>query len=522
MTKILFIHPKFPVNKRHKLVLPISAARIAAYLKKYNTDIELFSFDAHFNNSTNESVLEYVKEINPDIVAMGFWTCQAPHVYELSKEIKKQNEKIIIIHGGIHVTFNYQESLETSDIAILGEAEKTFSDTINAIQNNISYDKIPGIAFKNPKVVKTQSQPLIEDLNTIPMPLYKLFDIKSYIPHEKFRDLHVVGGKRMPIIGSRGCPYDCNFCLSPQMWHKRVRFRSPKKIIEELEYVYKEFNLSNFQFYDDNFLINREFLTEFCYLVEKLEFKIQWVCLSRAEHIIQNKDLLDSIKKAGCVGIEMGLESGDNKIQDNLSKGQSMDMLKAAIKLQQDHGLFPLYTIMAFCPGETISSFEVLRSFVETQMPETTTHNHFGSESYITLGQFATPYAGTEFFNNRHEQGMTLVDDWSDYFHHQLNFIPNSLLQDIPITKKPITKEAIKHCVEIANNSLFKYFPDNKNDLDMENIAKKFFSNCDGKNNFEEIASIISKELNIDTTKTLRFCAVSAIVLAQERFIGSR
>lgn len=524
-TKILFLHPPFPVNHRHKLVIPISPCQIASFLYKDNKDVEMIGLDAHIDELTDEEVLEKIKEFNPDVVGIGYWTCQATYVYNISKKIKEMNKNILIVHGGIHASFMSEEALDYCDVAVIGEAEKTFAELIKAKQNEVPFDYVDGICFnKDGEKHLTEERALIEDLDSLPYPAFELFDMQKYLDSEKLRQLHVVGGKRMPILASRGCPYNCSFCLSPVMWRRKVRWKSPDNVISQIKRMNKEFGFTDFQFYDDNFLINRKFLDEICDKIMELDFEIRWVCLSRASHVIKEKDILPKLKKAGCVGIEMGLETPDNKILTKINKEQDIDLVGQAVILQREAGLSPLYTLMVFNPGETISSIRKQREYIEQKIPESLKYDNFGAASYMTLGQFATPPPGSPFFRERKEEGVLLIDDWSDAFHHQINFLPNTFLSSKPFPFRPLSGESVDHCVDAAQRSLFKYFPGDR-DVEIENksvmrqIVPKYYSLSDGKRSIKEIADKITKDTRGDAARDLRFIALATIVLSQDKTI---
>ncbi len=523
--KILFVYPPFPVNNRHTLVIPISLCQIAAYLVQHNPGVELSAIDAHIERLEKENILAQVAKYAPDVVAFGYWTCQAPFVYDLSKDIRNLSSHIKVVHGGIHPTFSIEESLQYGDFVVIGEGERTFSQLIQAMQENRAFETVKGLAFKkDDKVILTSPQPLIENLDEIPIPAFELFEIKKYIESDRFQQLHVVGGKRMPVFASRGCPYDCHFCLSPAMWRKTVRWRSPGNVLDEIKKLHNMFGLTNFQFYDDNFLLNRKFVEELCKGIPALRFDIKWVALSRAKDVVENRAILKTIKKAGCVGIEMGIETSDNEVLKKINKRQEIDLVDTAVNLQRDAGLSPLYTIMVFSPGETISSIREVRAYIEEKIPESISYRFFGAAPFITLGQFATPYPGSCFYENRLTEGIVLGDDWSDMFHHQINFLPNTFLDDVPVIKGSPSEETIEQCVKTAEISLFKYFPGNEkveeeNRREMKDIAVKLYSLSNGKKSIREIAEQISAERRIDRTKVFRFVAIAIIVLAQKRII---
>ncbi len=525
-TKILFIHSPFPVNHRHKLVLPISISQIASFLRDNNKNVDLSLLDAHINVLTEEDILEYIAEKKPEIIGFGYWTCQAPFVFNLSKKIKESYPEITLIHGGIHASFSFKETLDYCDVVVIGEGEKTFSDLIYAKQNNLNLENIRGIVFKNKgKIIKTAPQFPLINLDELPLPAYDLFDLNKYIKGN-LRELHVIGGKRMPLFSSRGCPYNCNFCLSPKMWGKNVRWKSVQKVINEIIHLNKSYGFTRFQFYDDNFLLNRSFVEELCEKILQSGSDIKWVALSRAIHVIENQDLLLKMKKAGCVGVEMGLETADDYILEKINKEQKINLIDKAVILQREAGLKPLYTAMVFCSGETISSISKFRDYIEKKIPESVEYSFFSPIKFISLGQFFTPYPGSDFFNNHLEEGMVLSLNWEDFFHHQINFLPNSLLEDIPIRTGRLDDKVIDDCLKVAEISLFRYFTGNQNQDEynkelMERVCKRFFSLIDGKRKIIEISQLVSDEDNIELATILRFIALNTIVLAQEKKISS-
>src|SRR3989338_6475585 len=161
----------------------------------------------------------------------------------------------------------------------------------------------------------------------------------------------------MPVIGSRGCPYNCSYCVSPLIWLREVRWRSPENVIEELKEIIKKFQIPQFHFWDDNFLLNREYVIGLCEGILKENLKIKWIGLTRASHVQKNKDLIDLLAKAGCIGLEVGIESANPETFLQIHKEENLAVIEEIAKLQKDNGMYPLFTYMAFNPGETINGY---------------------------------------------------------------------------------------------------------------------------------------------------------------------
>ncbi|GAI51503.1 unnamed protein product, partial [marine sediment metagenome] len=122
---------------------------------------------------------------------------------------------------------------------------------------------------KNGKVVINQLRPLISDLDSLPMPAYHLLPMDKYPYHQ--------------MLGSRGCPYNCIFCASPEFWRRKVRFRSYKLVVDEIEYLIKNYGLKEFDFKDDVLFLNKKWTRNLCNELLKRNIDIRWNCLGRVD-----------------------------------------------------------------------------------------------------------------------------------------------------------------------------------------------------------------------------------------------
>jgi radical SAM superfamily enzyme YgiQ (UPF0313 family) len=299
------------------------------------------------------------------------------------------------------------------------------------------------------------------------------------------------------------------------MWKRRVRWRSPENVIEEVKKWMEEYGVNNFHFWDDNLLINPSWVKEFCETVIKKRIKINWVGLSRASHINRNRKLLKLMKKAGCVGIEIGVESANPETLLKINKGQTISDIALAVKNQEEAGLTPLCTLMAFNPGETIDGYYLQNLFM---------NKYFNPYPFkrVFLGQFATPYPGTEFFINADKFGVLLTREWAELNHFCISFIPNSLLQDRPrrILKKP---SITAYLLTTAAAMMLRHeaFPNGlpkiellKRAIDHMKVMRFFYKLCDGKQTTMQIAKKISRKFKMDRKGAMRTTVFITLVLA--------
>ena len=277
--KITLVRPYFSNNPYEP---PLGPAILAGYLQEKGKEVEILDFEA-IGIKTKEQIRKKIKEQNPRIVGISFFTYDrfsAVEVAEVAKELGK-----IVIAGGIHVTFDPVGTLNavpSIDIAVLGEGEQTLDELITALEHGTSFEKIKSIAYrKDGKVLVNGYRELIADLDILPMPAYHLLPMDKYPYHQ--------------ILGSRGCPYNCIFCASPEFWRRKVRFRSPEKVADEIEYLVNNYGNKEFDFKDDVLFINREWTRKLCNEIVKRKLEIKWNCLGRVDVI--DKDLFRLMRK---------------------------------------------------------------------------------------------------------------------------------------------------------------------------------------------------------------------------------
>jgi hypothetical protein len=341
--------------------------------------------------------------------------------------------------------------------------------------------------------------------------------------------LHVVGGKRVPVIGSRGCCYNCSYCVSPFMWGGQVRWRSAKNVFAEMKEIIERFRIRQFHFWDDNLLLNIKYINELCHEIINSNLGIKWVGLSRASHIVANKRILGLLRDSGCVGLEVGIESVDEKTFKNIKKGEALQTLKEACRLQKENGLYPLFTYMSLNPGENIDTYYYQSIFIDQILSGLPWCNFFHPLPIpVYIGQFCTPHVGTRLFDEVKDLGLNLRESWQDCNHHTINFIPNSLLEDIPV--KMVSKLGEKEyiiCVKAAWSWIYELFP--SGDALFNQALKRagylrfvleFFRLCSGKT-VKEISLLLAKRLHISNKKSFQYSAITIIVLAQLGIIRS-
>ncbi len=358
--RILLIQPPhtFDGGSRAAEGIPLGRAYIGKVLLNEGYDVEVL--DIWLNQFNKEQTIEKIKGLDYDIAGIGAFSTQYSYVKWLSETLKKHNDGLIFL-GGTLPTFSAELVLRNTevDICIMGEGEETVRDLTGNINN---LGNVAGIVFKEgDKISKNPLRPPIKNLDEIDFPAWELFDVEKYI----ILNRESTGNRRaMPLISGRGCPYNCQFCSKTLF--KGYRCRSVGNIIEEIKTLIDRYNINYIDFVDDLVVINKRRISELCDAIGPLN--IEWSCQGRVN--IVNVEILKRMKKAGCVGVGYGVESGSQKILNNMNKQITVQQSKEAVINTIKCGMTAYVQMMYGYPGETKETLEETIHFFD-DLPHT-------------------------------------------------------------------------------------------------------------------------------------------------------
>ena len=338
----LLINPPREIPQRADFP-PMGLAYIASCLKQ--SGIEACVLDA--SALSWEMLRKMVSEKAPYIVGISCWTVERGQSFKTARIVKETVPDVKIIIGGHHATAfpEHMFKLACADVVVIGEGERTAVDLVRALLNNENLRKIKGIAHQEDgKVIITQSRDFIEDLDTIPLPSYDDFNFDKYL------GLSETKGRTAAIITSRGCSNKCVYCSASKFWKRKWRARSAKSVLDEIQWLYGDYSVKNFFFFDDNFTVRKERVMEICQGIMERKLDIKWVAESHVTHI--DKEVLICMKKSGCYRIDYGVESGSPKILENIKKNQTVEQIEEAFRLTYEVGINPRALLMVGNPGE--------------------------------------------------------------------------------------------------------------------------------------------------------------------------
>ncbi|MBF0546586.1 MAG: B12-binding domain-containing radical SAM protein [Candidatus Riflebacteria bacterium] len=526
---LLLIQPPLPDNQRQKRLVPIGLACLAAFLREKleKTNFNIGILDSQSQNLSIAKTLEIATKWPWNMVGISFMTSQADIAKNLAKALKKNLRGVELIAGGNHPSADPESVSSSFDYIVLSEGEETLLEIVRKRMQGESVDEVMGLALLNTdgKLVRNPDRPFIENLDSLPDMAWDLLPVESYD-----WPLHVVGGKRLPVMASRGCPYGCSFCGSPGHWRRKVRYRSPRRVFLEIQNLQRIYKTDYFHFKDDNFGINAVFVKELCEMILEANLGITWICTDRAAHVIRNRELLPLMRKAGCIGIEIGIESADPEAYASVNKEQELDEALQAIKLQKENEMVPQYTYMVFAPGETLATYYFQKTLFDQIHDGDAPPKFFQPLPFkLYIGQFATAYPNTGFHRDRKSLGLDLLHDHDLAHHFNITFLPFSLLNDIPYwTVEKLEERDFEQFGIAVWQAFYAQFPGRLPNRrlamriwDMLQGLASFFRSCDGSRTLEKAAGYVADELNWSGDKALRICSLAAYLFAQQGMVRS-
>jgi radical SAM superfamily enzyme YgiQ (UPF0313 family) len=416
--KILFINYD---NESSANIPPVGACYVAAYARKHGfDDITYYSQDIY--HYTEEHLTQYLSANHFDIAAIGFVAGYYQHrkALNLCAAINKASHRPFVVLGGQGPTPEpaYYLEVTKADAVVMGEGELPFLNLLKALESGSSLERVRGIAYRNGKdiVVNPRENP-IENLDSIPIPYYDILPMEYYV-NKKLYNMAPTD-RMMFIAGSRGCNYSCNFC---QRMEQGIRFRTPGNIVEEIQKYQKEYKISYVVFLDELFMYSQKRVFELTEAFLKADLKIKYFVTGRLN--IVNAEILDMLKRSGCVYIDYGIEQFDNNALAGMNKRLTEDIITKGIELTQAKGLPIIFDIIFGNVGDSKKSLRKTLDFFKK-------YNDYGQFRTIRP---VTPYPGTKLYYHAIEKG--LLKGPADFYEKHVNLeLPVVNFTDIPLNE---------------------------------------------------------------------------------------
>jgi anaerobic magnesium-protoporphyrin IX monomethyl ester cyclase len=335
--KIWLIYPYFIEQRIHSeeiAAVPMGLYYVGAMLKSRGHAVEILNW--HARPDRPETIRAALAAGQPDLIGFSILHANRWGAIDIARTAKALNPDVPVVFGGVGATFLWEHLLthfEQVDYIVLGEGEYTLLRLVQALENSATTTQlaaIPGLALRTSAgPVKTADPTPIQDLDALPPPA-RYFD---------FQHLSL----------TRGCPGRCTFCGSPGFWGRRVRSHSADYFVDQLTLLAAR-GITFFYVSDDTFTLDGERVIQVCRQIIQRGLKITWQAISKVNAV--NAEMLYWMRKAGCVQISYGVESGSAQIRRLLCKDIRSNQIRRAFDLTVAHGLMARAYFIYGCPGE--------------------------------------------------------------------------------------------------------------------------------------------------------------------------
>ena len=373
-------------------VIPIGLEYIAAAIEDVVEDVNIIDMGLE-----QAPLQHFLTSFRPDLVGITMSATDHNEGLRLAK-IAKENGYTTVL-GGYHPTAIPDELLSHPqvDLIVRGEGEYTMKELVQ----KDSQKGVLGLSYKEDgKILHNGDRPLIHDLDSLPFPARHLrrHKYEDHVAIDKEREKDV-------ISMSRGCLGRCSFCCEPSMSGGRQRFRSPENVMRELLEIssfHKESPL-NITVTDPNFIGSPKRIERLCDLLSQHKLDIRFSVLTRVDSVVRNPELVKKMCENGILSYEMGIESPKAEDLKNTQKGITLEMQRKAVEILRSNGAWAGGTFVIGLPNQTeeeIMQFPLYAKELDL--------------SAVAFG-IATPFPGTEFYEEQERHGLIVEEDWTKY-----------------------------------------------------------------------------------------------------------
>lgn len=413
--KVLLIFTKINSNSQWH----VGFSYISAVLKENGHSVELMEMENYDRDIRN--LLYKIEKYEPGVIGITANTHQFPYAKKIARDIKEKFNFLIFI-GGVHTTLKPESIKEEKAIdgVCIGEGELSFLKLVNRIQEKKPYFDIENFWFRDgEQIIKNAPGSLLQDLDSLPIPDRAIF---KYFSQE---------GERAPrFIFSRGCPFECTYCCNHAF--KKIykglgtfmRWRSVDMAIEEIKKAKQKYNFRHFKLDDDTFSLNKVWMNEFCEKAAAQNWSLTFECNVRPGTI--DEEGIRSLKKAGCVMIKVGVESGNPELRKKiLGRNFSNEDIIKVFDISKKIGVKTFSFNMIGVPGETPETIKETINLNRRIMPDKMQATVF------------YPYAGTVLGDRCLKEGYIKKN-------HEDSYMEKSILE-LPTVSKRKVEKAVKN-----------------------------------------------------------------------------
>jgi len=427
---------------------PLGLAYLSAFLKKHGYEVKIFDANlmaikgftlGHYSRlaEVENELVAAINDFGPDVVGIG---CPFHFMYRTAhrvvEQVKRKMNNVVTVMGGAYPTISPEVALldRNLDFAILGEGEKPFLKLLEAINGRGTFNALTAIAYRDSTgqpVVKRDFD-LLESLDELPMPDRTDLALEDYYRYgrhiiQKFEEHEGKELKLTTITGTRGCPFNCSFCMSRQLWSRRLRIRNPESVLDEIEFLKREHGIEWFSFNDDTILLNRRFSRRLLRGMIERKLDIYWIPVAGMNVRYLDEEMIALAMESGCRMFNLGIESGSPQTLTTIRKPVNIDEVFRVVNMIRKHkNAYIAGFFMLGFPEET-----------EEQFFETV---RFGKALACDWNFYAcvTPFPGSDLYYEAKANGMLpkSIEDDFEKFHYRSYILNPRYMSNAFVTRE--------------------------------------------------------------------------------------
>jgi len=325
---------------------------------------------------------------------------------KLSRAIKARFPTTPVVWGGWHPSILPEQCIASGavDAVVIAQGEGTFRELLDAIDDRDRWPDIPGLCVRNSNgsPQRTAPRPLAK-MDQFPAARYEILDVETYFKHK--------GKRQIDYSSSRGCPYKCTFCADPLVYESKWTGLAAERVLDELQQLYGRYGMTEVFFLDDDLFASLKRIQALASEFIRAKIPFQWKGAARADELCRlPEEFFEVLRESGCARINIGAESGSQRMLDRIKKQYRVDQILTAARRAGQAGISLSYSFIAGFPGETERDFQSTVDVLRKIRRE--------SSSIEAHVYFYSPYPGTELVRELEQLGMRLPDrleDWDNF-----------------------------------------------------------------------------------------------------------
>ena len=400
-----------------EIMLPFGPAYLAAYLRQEGFDVSFIDAlgegmhqytplddlpNSFLRGLTNEETARRIPADAEVIGVSSMFSVNWVVTRRLIQTLRRHFPTALLLVGGEHATALPEYCLRDApeiDYLVIGEGEHTTVELLKTVAAGGAAESIPGIAFlRNGQYRATTARFREKDLSVFPWPAWDLLPVADYLDNVTASLDH---GRTMPIMTSRGCPYDCAFCSSPGMWGHLWRVRAPEDVVAEIEHNIRTYQITHLDFMDLTTVMKRSWIITFCKLLIERHLKINWQIIATRTEMIDS-EVAQWLKRAGCSYITYAPESGSDRVLASIRKKLDKEAMLVSIASVVDAGIGVKMNFVAGFPDDRL--VDILASY---RMVARAAWRGAHDASFFPFA----PYPGSALFQRLVDEGKIEVND---------------------------------------------------------------------------------------------------------------